>query len=151
MQTRHAGVTIILLGLAAIITVAGLTGCGKKAWPQPKNSSDTFHWIRASARPENGCIRVTAQLEGNLRNVDYVALELQTAGTAEDCPTCPFNPNERVEFMPAQIGLSSEQGALSTLYCPKRESSAYRWRLVGVNLHSSLEHALSSVRSVEMQ
>lgn len=128
-----------------------LNGCGKRGWPQPANTNDSFQWLRASAKPENGCMRIDAELSGNLRNVDYITLELQTAGTAEDCPTCPFNPNERTEFTPEQLGMTSQIGAMSTSYCPKRQSSAYRWRLIGVNIHSSLENVISSVHSVEMK
>lgn len=140
----QSAAVVLMLCLVAV-------GCGRKDWPQPVNTDDTFHWVRANASPEQGCLRIEAELAGNLRNVDTIALELQTAGSAEDCPTCPFNPNERTEFMPSNLGITSQNGAFSTSYCPERTSSAYRWRLVGINAHMSLEHALSTVRLVEME
>ncbi|UZP68299.1 hypothetical protein N1030_04785 [Desulfovibrio mangrovi] len=142
-----SGLLVALLAATPLIA-----GCGKKGWPQPRNTNDTFKWIRASAAPANEeCIRFEAELNGNLRNIEYIALELQTAGSAEDCPTCPFNPNERMEYLPEELGITSQQGAFSRLYCPKRKSSAYRWRFVGVNVHGTLEHAISTVRGVEME
>jgi len=141
-----SGLLVALLAASPMIA-----GCGKKGWPQPRDTSDSFSWVRANATPASGCIRVEAELNGNLRNIEYIALELQTAGSAEDCPTCPFNPNERVEYHPEDLGITSQQGAFSTLYCPTRKSDAYRWRLVGVNVYGTLEHATSTVRGVEME
>ncbi len=139
-----------LLLLLAALALSLLAGCGKRGWPQPKNKDGAFKWQRAMAQPEGGCLRIDAALEGNLRNVDYIALELQTAGDADDCPTCPFAPNERAEFAPEQLGISATNGAFRLLHCPARPSSAYRWRLIGVNVRTGLEHAVSSVRGVDM-
>lgn len=128
-----------------------LASCGKKAWPEPPDTSASFNWVRAKAVAEGGCLKVDAELSGNTRNVDFVVLELQTAGNAGDCPGCPFNPDERAEFSDNKLGISSTQKDFTLRYCPTRPSSAYRWRLVGVNVHDTLNHVVSSEHSLNMQ
>lgn len=136
-----------------IIACIALVGCGKKGAPQPRSTSDIFTWEEASANAtgSNECLHFSGTLQGNLRNIDAIAVELQTAGSITDCPTCPFNPNERVEFRPEELGLTSLNGTFSMNYCPTHRSDAYRWRMVGENVFTTLEHAITPVRGVEME
>ncbi len=148
--SRHSISTRPLL-LLLVLLLIGSAGCGRKDMPQPATTEASFQWARATAVPELMCLRVDAELEGNLRNVASVVLELQTASDVSDCPGCPFSPNERTEFAPEALGITPSSGGISTLYCPTREALAYRWRLVGTNVHGSLAHALTPVEFVEMR
>jgi hypothetical protein len=135
-----AGLTALLF----LFCLLALPSCGKKGPPEPRDSSRTFHWAELTADMTGPCLTFSGALEGAHGNLDSIRMELSPVNGPEDCPGCPFVPRETALFSRADAGFDPQTGDISFAYCPV-PAMAYRWRLIGVNMYSSLPHAVSPV------
>lgn len=143
MKTKHSLVMLALLPVLAL-------GCGKKAMPEAQDAREKFTWKSAKATATANCLDINAELSGNLRNIAGVVLELEQAGTGEDCPNCPFLPVERKEFAIDNLSAQGKAGRIELDYCPETKAPAYRWRLVARNVYRSFPYQLTPVQTVVM-
>ncbi|MDR2573759.1 MAG: hypothetical protein LBC94_05355 [Desulfovibrio sp.] len=136
LQTRRillfAGFSLLLALLPA--------GCGKKGFPQPQDTSQKFSWKEVDAKAVGDCLAFTGSFEGEYRNFDGIRLEISRLNGPEDCPGCPFIPQEVTELSAREAGFDRKNGAIAFSYCPQR-ASAYRWRLAAISVFTRLPHA----------
>ncbi len=79
-----------------------------------------------------------AQKKVNVHGYPYVE-----AARPDDCIGCPFVPQEVVFVNAGDIGLTAETGEFGFSYCPQL-AQGYRWRLAGINKHTTFPHSVSS-------
>lgn len=144
-QAAIRGMRPLLLPLLAIFCLLLPAGCGKKGFPQPQDTSKNFHWQNVEARLVGNCLAFTGTFEGEYRNFDGLRLEIARLNGVEDCPGCPFVPQEVVEFSPKDAGFDRKTGAIAFSYCPQK-AAAYRWRLAGISIFNRLPHATMTDR-----
>lgn len=138
---RFRPAAALLLGL---ICIGLLAGCGKKAWPEPSAPEDVFSFTDVAGTSTGECTVITSRLAGNWRNLSAVYLQLSW----DDCTDCPFKPLTTREFVPGgencEVG---PDGRLRITACEMDPGVAYRWRLIGKNVHPTLGDARSEVYS----
>ena len=130
------------LGLLCLLLLAG---CGKTGFPQPQDPSKSFHWTEVEAKIVGNCSAFTGSFEGEYRNFDGIRLEIARLNGPEDCPGCPFVPQEVAELSPNDAGFDRKAGAIAFSYCPQK-AAAYRWRLAGISIFNRLPHTTMSDR-----
>ncbi|MDY6852730.1 MAG: hypothetical protein SV487_11745, partial [Thermodesulfobacteriota bacterium] len=72
---------------------------------------------------------------------DVIFVEL----APDDCDECPFKPKERREFSLGSPFVVQQDHLLVVNVCGLDKDAAYRWRLVGGNVFSSLREVFSTV------
>lgn len=123
--------------------------CGKAGLPDPGDPSKNFSWKTYTAKNIGNCLAFSGQIDGAHRNVDSVRLELSPVNGPEDCPGCPFVAGETITFTPKEAGMDKTSGTFSFSYCPT-PAAAFRWRLVGVNVYSSLPYVVTPAQFTSM-
>jgi hypothetical protein len=88
------------------------------------------------------CIAFTGSFSGAYRHFSGIRLELQTLRSVDDCPGCPFTPDEIVELSPSEAGFNPNNGTVAFSYCPRKTAPMYRWRMVGINEYNRMPHAV---------
>jgi hypothetical protein len=122
------------------------TGCGLKLWPEPRAEEDRFAWEEVSLSARESCLEIRATLTGAYGNL--VRVELELAPSEEDCPSCPFQPQQTFAFEMDDPEITRTESSLTLLYCQLSESAGFRWRIVGYNVHASLQPVFSKVMYV---
>ncbi len=131
------------LGFALCLACLCLfAACGKKGMPQPNDPSRSFSWKHVEAKAVGNCIAFTGAFQGAYDNYDGVRLELSRVNGPEDCPGCPFVPEEVLEFSPQETYFDKKSGTIAFSYCPS-PANAYRWRLAGISIYNRLPHTVS--------
>jgi hypothetical protein len=121
-------------------------GCGLKLWPEPRAEEDRFAWEDIAFTSRETCLEIRAGLTGAYGNL--VRVELELAPSDEDCPSCPFQPQQTLAFEMDDPEITRTGSSLTLLYCQLSESTGFRWRIVGYNVHSSLQPVPSKVMYV---
>ncbi|NJB66807.1 hypothetical protein GGQ74_000447 [Desulfobaculum xiamenense] len=129
--------------LAALACAVLLSGCGRKAWPEPRLSDDVFAFENATATLEKGCITVNADVTGKADKIARVYLELSSA----DCPGCPFTPDRRIEFTRASADLRITADKLTLSACGLG-NEPLMWRITAENIHSAIRGTATAVQMV---
>lgn len=135
-KLRLALLLTILCVLASLLCAA----CGKTGYPQPQDRSKSFQWKEVTAKAVGDCLAFTGTFEGEYRNFDGLRLELARLDGPEDCPGCPFVPQEITELSPRESGFDRKNGSVAFSYCPQK-APAYRWRLAAISVFNRLPHA----------
>lgn len=130
----------VLPALLCLLCLFLQAGCGKTGYPKPQDPSRSFRWQEVDAKVVGNCLAFTGSFEGAFQNVDGIRLEIARLDGPEDCPGCPFVPQEVAELSPRDAGFDSNTGAIAFSYCP-RKAAAYRWRLAGISIFNRLPHA----------
>jgi len=125
----------------ACCALALVAGCGKKAWPEPDAEEETFAFSTASAQMRDTCLVIQTRISGNWKNLDRIFVEL----AQDNCEKCPFRPRERREFPLNSPFVVQQEHLLVVNVCGLDKNAAYRWRLVGKNVFSSLREVASPV------
>ena len=162
METFMGNLTMNKTLLSALLCALVLTsaGCGKKGDPVPQDKKNLFSWESADASfTANGCLAISAVMNGATRNVDSFTIELEPLSapanstlpaelqTQQDtCEGCPFAPQETGELSPQRV--TDNEKAFRFTYCPSTKAAAYRWRLVARNVFMSFPYVLSPVKTV---
>lgn len=115
-------------------------GCGKTGYPQARDEARNFSWQEVEAKMVGRCIAFTGSFEGAHQYFDGIRLELDSVSGPEDCPGCPFIPDEITELSPKEAGFDPATGSIAFSYCPQ-PAPAYRWRLAGISAFNRLPHA----------
>ena len=136
-----------LLRLAAfcflpLCLIIMLHGCGKSGPPVPPDKSRTFVWKENNAEAAGTCIAFTGSFSGAYRHFNGIRLELQALKSINDCPGCPFTPDEVVELSPRETGFNPDDGSVAFSYCPRKPAPVYRWRMAGISEYSRMPHAV---------
>ena len=144
-STKLIGRTARIFGLAAIlsgicITLHLLNGCGKTGLPQAQDESRSFAWKEVNAGNIGRCIAFTGGFTGAYQYFDGIRLEIDSISGPEDCPGCPFVPDDVAEISPKDAGFNAKDGSIAFSYCPQ-PAPAYRWRLAGISAFNRLPHA----------
>ncbi len=130
--------------LTALLVSAILTaGCGVKAWPEPKVQEERFVWKNITFSAQSTCLNIQATLDGAFSNLSRVVLEVAPAD--EDCPSCPFVARHTISFEMDAPEITYNGASLSLRCCQLPETTGYRWRLVGYNVHNALQPVISHV------
>lgn len=144
-----------ILGGAALIALVllaayFLSGCGKSGYPLPRDESRSFAWQEVEAKPAGRCVAFTGSLSGAYQYLDGVRLELAPVNGPEDCPGCPFVPEEVTELTVRDVAFNRQDGTMAFSYCPT-PAKAYRWRLAGISVFNRLPHATMTDRLLVME
>ena len=134
---RLAGLCLLPLCLIAV-----LNACGKTGNPTPPHSARSFTWAASNAEGVGACIDFTGSFSGAHRHFNGIRLELQALTGINDCPGCPFTPNEVVELSPKDAGFNLDDGSVAFSYCPRKSAPVYRWRMVGISEYNRMPHAV---------
>lgn len=135
------------LALAALaVACLALGACGYKSWPKPGAKEDRFEWQSVDFSRKGNCLDVAGRLKGAAKNLDQVILQLQSEDSG--CPGCPFTPDVFLEFGPGSQDFQMTGNDLRLTTCSLTSGRAYRFRLAGVNLFTSLGLSLSRVVTV---
>jgi len=140
MTEAHPRRDALLFVLALALCIA-LSGCGKKAWPEPSDSEYVFSFASAQGTLKNGCLFVDATLAGAWENASTIYLQYAPM----DCPGCPFIPKHSIEFIPGQGTAVLVGGHLSLQACGLDAPEGYRWRLTAANRVGALRSVTSEV------
>ena len=136
------------MSLILLVLVFAMAGCGKKGLPVPDYSRQLFSWRNVFATlSEEGCLSVSGSVGGEAQNLAFMVLELEPLDAA--CAGCPFVPQEIYRIDSTDAWESPGGQTFRFAYCPAARSEAYRWRLVGRNVFSSLPAVVTPVRTVE--
>jgi hypothetical protein len=141
LQTGWSG----MISLAVILIVAGLSGCGKKGWPEPQIEEDQFWWEQIQHQRYDECLDVRALLGGEAKNLSFVYLQWMELESEEDCPGCPFTPSGRLRLDDSSKAFKRQDEVIRILFCEWEPDISYRWRLVGFNRHRGLKSISSEV------
>lgn len=139
--------TLSLLTLTALF----LAACGKAGMPVPKKTQDTFTLTGASVTVMGKCLAASGTVTGAVNNFDIIRIEVNSIQSDEDCPGCPFVPQEYQEFSASAAQFDVNTGQFLLSFCPAADAPMYRWRLVGKNVHPGLPHAMTTPQVVVMQ
>lgn len=123
---RRAALAFLLLAALAVLA----SGCGKKAWPTPQDTEHDFAFTDVSGENRDGCLMIRATVTGAWRDLEAVYLEYGV----DECPGCPFTPERGDRFVPGDGQMTLADGALTLRVCGLEPTSAYRFRLTGVNV-----------------
>lgn len=134
--------------LTLLLTMAVVTGCGKKSDPVPDQSRLLFSWRNVFATmTDNGCISLSGSVAGASQNMGSVVLEVQPLDAS--CEGCPFVPQETHSVNASDAWESPSGESFRFAYCPSTRADSYRWRLAGKNVFSGLPPVLTPVRVVQ--
>lgn len=142
---KHA----VMAALALFLCLPALGGCGKQGRPSPKKTQDTFTITGAAATVMNACLVTNGVVEGAIQNVDTVTIEVAPIVASDECPGCPFVPQEWSEYDGPAIRLDMQSGRFGFSFCPSTPAPMYRWRLVGKNVYRGLPHATTTPQVVK--
>lgn len=145
MKKLRIGRTAIV-SFAIISLAAGLWGCGKKGWPQPRLEEDRFQWAQIQHQRYDHCLDVRALLDGAARNLRSVTLEWMELENAEAGSGKTFAPTERVRLDDSSPEFKRQDRVIRILFCGWKADASYAWRLVGTNRHVALESVPSPVQ-----
>lgn len=131
---------LALLAAVCLLSLFLLAGCGKKGFPQPQDTSKSFTWKEVNAKAVGNCLAFTGSFDGAFKNFDGIRLEIARLNGPEDCPGCPFVPQEITEISVRDTGFDRKNGTIAFSYCPQK-AAAYRWRLAAISVFNRLPHA----------
>ncbi|WP_027179249.1 hypothetical protein [Maridesulfovibrio bastinii] len=132
---------------AMLMLCLALSGCGVKIWPSPVKSEDIFKIASVNGTRSGSCLTVTVKLSGAYQNLANISMQYQADGDGpgEGCPTCPFFPANRENYIPGSSNISSDGAILSFTECGLDPQKSYRWRIVASNVYDTLGLAISDV------
>lgn len=141
--------TVILFPLLILLTIVMSTamfGCGKKGMPKPQDKTEAFAWESAVASYNNGCINISAELSGNVSNIDGIILQVEPMSSADSCVGCPFIAKEEQGYEYNSIVLSGSETSVAINFYPSVKAEAYRWRLIGRNIIGTFPYEMTSLQ-----
>lgn len=121
----------LLLSAMVVVSLASALACGNKHWPRPELEEDSFTFANVSGRRQGKCLLVSADIMGNAESLKAVSLQIEKA---DGCPTCPFSPDRRIEYLPGDPRFLNQDGKLSLSYCGPDLERMSRWRLTGTTI-----------------
>ncbi|MDL2316688.1 hypothetical protein LJC59_06370 [Desulfovibrio sp. OttesenSCG-928-A18] len=139
-----------LPAVLALVMLLGLGACGKTGFPEPQDPSRSFAWKEVNAKVIGRCLAFTGSFEGAYENFGGLRLEIAGLDGPDECPGCPFVPEETNEISPREAGFDRNSGSIAFSYCPQK-ARAYRWRLAGISVYSRLPHATMVDRLVVVE
>jgi hypothetical protein len=128
-----------LAALAALLLLvqAVLSGCalGKKEWPQPQQSEDTFTLEIMAAERTDTCLLLTIAVGGAAHRLYRASIqyEIVGGGDGEGCAGCPFVPRDAVHFTRNQGAFDLVGNTLKLSLCTLEPDKEYRFRVAGKN------------------
>ncbi|MFI3272017.1 MAG: hypothetical protein R3Y11_07960 [Pseudomonadota bacterium] len=134
--------------VAVLVCLMFAFGCGKKAMPTPQDSSEEFYWKNAVASYHNGCLNISAELTGNVSNLDGIVLQVQAMTSDNSCQGCPFLPEEEQTYEYRDIALPGNGNNIAMNFCPKTKAAAYQWRLIGRNVIRTMPYMTTNVELI---
>ena len=132
--------------LAALLTVFAVTGCGKKMWPKPVIDEEMFTLRETGAQLAENCLQVKTKITGNTDNLDHLVLQLEY----DQCPSCPFLPQEEHIFFLSTPGLKKTKDQITITLCPSTKTPE-RIRLVGYNRYRQLPPRISAILTISQE
>jgi hypothetical protein len=127
------------------------SGCGKKVWPEPDVFEEKFALeikeakLLDSGSGDSECLHIKAFIKGNYANLAKVILELEKIGPEGDCPACPFQVHQSVLFDINAPQIMRKGRELYIRYCQVKKNTAYRVRITGRNIYTSIADAVSNI------
>ncbi len=130
--------------LVILLSVFLVTGCGKKMWPRPVANQETFAWQKTVVYLFEDCLQIETQLTGNADNLDHLVVQLEY----DQCPSCPFQPQEEQIFFLSTPGLKKEKDRIMITCCPNQQKIPARIRVIGYNRYRRFSPQISQVFTV---
>ncbi len=126
-----------------------LSACGVSAWPQPVKGEDTISFAQVRADRQEGCLIISLQFKGDIRNVDTLFISYQAVGEGpgEACPTCPFNPRDSLVLESGDPARREQGSTIQVTLCNLSPDKVYLWRAAARNRYPSLGTVMSPIYS----
>lgn len=121
----------LLLSVAVMVSLASALACGNKQWPRPALEEESFTFANVSGRRQGKCLLVSADITGNAESLKAVSLQIEKA---DGCPTCPFSPDQRIEYRSGDPRFLHQDDKLSLSFCDPDLERMSRWRLTGTTI-----------------
>ncbi|BDV01267.1 lipoprotein [Thermodesulfomicrobium sp. WS] len=133
------------MALVFLLLAASVVGCGKKEWPKPQAQEEQVFVDTIEARRDGPCLWIAVKVGGNLANVEFFRLEVETDG----CPTCPFAPTMVRQISPYDSGVRRQENSYVLRVCGLNLPETFRLRVGVDNTFATLPPALSPVITIE--
>lgn len=143
-QARPWG--LLFFALLAFSLAAGVWGCGKKAWPEPRLEEDRFGWEQIWHERHGSCLDVRALLSGAASKLSHVILEWEAVSGPEAAQDRPFTPETKLRLDDFSREFKRQNEVIRIHVCGLDPGASYRWRLVGVNRHAGLGRVPSEIQ-----
>lgn len=150
-NSKHKATIVAVIACAMLASSIIAVGCGKKAMPKPQDSREEFQWKSAVASYHAGCLNISAQLSGNVSNIDGILLQVQSMSSGDSCQGCPFLPQEEQIYEYNDVVLPGTGNNIAMNFCPATKAEAYQWRLIGRNVIRTLPYMTTNVELIVPQ
>lgn len=141
MSRRHP----VLLALLLACLVFSAAGCGKKAWPTPREAKHRFTLSEVHGALAGSCLAITARVGGSIADLDSVTVAIAYLDSPTACPDCPFLADAEKIYSLSDPALSLEDPRLSLTHCGLDAGRGLRFRLSATNIMGQLPPVRSEV------
>lgn len=125
----------LLLFIVIIMAQFTLLGCalGKKEWPEPQASDDTFSLELIKADRQDACLVLEVAIKGAANRLYRASIQYEVVGgeDGEGCIGCPFVPRDVVHYTRDQREFMLASKILKINLCDLDPARNYRFRVAG--------------------
>jgi len=111
------------------------SGCalGKKEWPNPQESEDTFTLAILAAERTDECLLLKLAVSGAVERLYRASIEYEVVGDGdgEGCQGCPFVPREAKHVARNSSEFDLKGHTLTLNLCGLNPQKIYRFRVAG--------------------
>lgn len=132
MIKRTTAAAALLLLCAAVFTGCAL---GKKEWPHPVESEDTFSLEVMAAKRTDTCLLLTLAVGGAAGRLYRASIQYEPVGDGDGagCDGCPFVPRQAEHYTRDQSAFDLQGSTLKLSLCGLDPQTSYRFRVAGKN------------------
>jgi len=106
---------------------------GKKEWPEPQESQDSFSLELLVGDKQDNCLLLEIAITGAVERLYRASIQYEFVGDVEGagCDGCPFVPRDAVHFTRNQKGFALNGNNLTLSLCGLDSGKNYRFRVAG--------------------